>query len=307
MDKEINLDPKKARGISFISHAHTDHCPRGAVSGQVILTKETKRLMRNCRVTDCYSTGREIELDNLVFRICESGHILGSGQLYIENDFKFVYTGDLNVRGGATTGRAEILKCDILIIETTFGSPFYSFPERKEVIKDIKDWIDGCHKKDKTPVLLGYSLGKAQELTKELSSDFSISVHETIYEMNRRYEELGVELGDYSHLDDDTNSRGRDAVLIVPPHLKKTLPDNCCTAFASGWAVKEGMNWCNAETSFPLSDHSDFTSLIEYVEKASPQMVYTIHGFAEEFSEELRVRGFYSEPLLKGQRKSGGH
>ena len=34
-----------------------------------------------------------------------------------------------------------------------------------------------------------------------------------------------------------------------------------------------------------------------YVEKANPQVVYTLHGFAQEFSEELRERGFYSEPL----------
>ena len=46
-----------------------------------------------------------------------------------------------------------------------------------------------------------------------------------------------------------------------------------------------------------MSDHSDFPSLLEYVEKAQPQVVYTVHGSAGELSEELRARGFYSEPL----------
>jgi len=35
------------------------------------------------------------------------------------------------------------------------------------------------------------------------------------------------------------------------------------------------------------------------VEKASPQVVYTVHGFAEEFAQELRVRGFYAEALVE--------
>ncbi len=43
---EIDLDPKRVEGLSFISHAHSDHTPR-SYKGEVISTKATKKLLRN--------------------------------------------------------------------------------------------------------------------------------------------------------------------------------------------------------------------------------------------------------------------
>ena len=69
------------------------------------------------------------------------------------------------------------------------------------------------------------------------------------------------------------------------------------TAVLTGWALDKGTRYFNgADQAIPLSDHADFSELSEYVKKAQPQRVYTVHGFAE-FAEFLREKGFDAEPL----------
>ncbi len=46
-----------------------------------------------------------------------------------------------------------------------------------------------------------------------------------------------------------------------------------------------------------MSDHCDFNELISMVEQSGAQKVYTIHGFVNEFAQELRKRGIDASPL----------
>lgn len=295
------LDPKRVEGLSFISHAHSDHMPR-SYKGDIISTKATRRLLRNYpKGEEVSNEFEEIELEDIKIRMLDSGHILGSSQIKIENSFTLTYTGDIDLNGGLTTREAEIEKSDILIIESTFGSPYYHFPPKAEVIRQMRDWISDCFQKNITPVLMGYSLGKAQDLTKAFSKDFNVVVHEKIYDFNRKYEELGVDLGPYKCCS-DFDGKG-DYLLIVPPTIKDLnlgFLKKYSKALVSGWAVHGGTKYrYGADKAFVYSNHSDFKSLVEYVERVSPQAVYTVHGFAKEFSGELNAMGFYSQPLKK--------
>jgi Cft2 family RNA processing exonuclease len=40
-----------------------------------------------------------------------------------------------------------------------------------------------------------------------------------------------------------------------------------------------------------LSDHAGYDDLLRYVELVSPKRVFTTHGFAREFAQDLRARG----------------
>jgi putative mRNA 3-end processing factor len=295
--ERIYLDPKRARRWSFVSHAHADHAP-SKVEGEVLFSRATGRLLRRSIPGRLLEMNTAFEAGNLRMRIFSSGHVLGGSQLLLENDFRAVYTSDINLEGGATCGKAEIESCDVLIIEATFGSPIFDFPPRKEAVSQIKDWADEQLARDITPVLLGYSLGKAQELTSYLSGDYQVEVHPSIYGINRKYENLGVGLGGYRLFPGPGDC---NRVVIFPPGARKS-PDlrgmRCAVAMASGWAALRGTKTrMGVDEAFPLSDHSDFNSLVKYVEKSSPQVVYTFHGFAEEFADELRERGFYAEAL----------
>ncbi len=89
----------------------------------------------------------------------------------------------------------------------------------------------------------------------------------------------------------------------VKPKLLETLSQQNGTkavaALATGWALKNGMSF----KAFPLSDHSDFPALIDYVERAHPRQVYTIHGFANEFARQLKRRGWKAEALKPKQKR----
>jgi putative mRNA 3-end processing factor len=221
----------------------------------------------------------------------------------IQNGSRILYSSDINLKGGLITEPAETPQCDILIIEATFGTPRYRFPEKREIVGEMKDWAEEQIAKEKTPVFLGYSLGKGQELTRAFSKEFDVFVENSIYPFNKQTENLGIDLGEYSLWDE--NLKDQAELLIVPPHKARSLRrKGFSVAFVSGWA---GNGWRSnrsiSQNGFPLSDHSDFDGLIEFVEKVSPQVVYTTHGFASEFSGHLRERGFYSEPLSEVQTK----
>jgi len=73
----------------------------------------------------------------------------------------------------------------------------------------------------------------------------------------------------------------------------------------SGWYVDEGLRRRAAEEGvygIPLSDHSDFPSLVEFVRETSPRLVYTVYGFTERFTRHLRRLGFsaYTIPGAAG-------
>jgi putative mRNA 3-end processing factor len=83
-------------------------------------------------------------------------------------------------------------------------------------------------------------------------------------------------------------------------HLKKRY-GAILVAF-SGWALGPGYRYAlGADYSFPLSDHCDYQELINLVQAVSPEMVYTVHGFAAEFARDLRKMGFWARPLAPYQ------
>ena len=49
--------------------------------------------------------------------------------------------------------------------------------------------------------------------------------------------------------------------------------------------------------SIPLSDHCDYNELLELVKQSGAEKIYTIHGFVDEFSQDLTRQGFSSQPL----------
>lgn len=301
--QRIFLDPKTAKGISFISHAHSDHCPR-RFSGTLFTSVQTCALMRVPVTGECWHRGTSI--GEVRFSLHDSGHMIGSKQLLIENGSRILYTGDLNTYGGLLTGPAQTPKCDILILEATFGTPRFVFPEKAEVLKEIIEWIEGVHELERTPVLLGYAVGKAQELTRAVSKHYPTYVDSSIHEFNQKTQATGVDLGPYKLYSEDKmkEEHGDHVIITTPSNAKYFHRRGFSLAFASGWTVA---GWWKQRypgtTGFALSDHSDFYGLLDFVKKVDPQVVYTHHGFAKELSCYLREMGTYSEPLKEAQAK----
>ena len=75
-----------------------------------------------------------------------------------------LYTGDFKLRHGKSAEPAEWQQADTLIMETTYGLPRYRLPPTEQVVQQIVAFCRDTLDEGAIPVLLGYSLGKAQEI-----------------------------------------------------------------------------------------------------------------------------------------------
>lgn len=289
------LDPRGPREFAFISHAHSDHTGRHR---ETILTEATARLMQN-RMGE--SSGREIVLPfhkptsfrNFEIELLPAGHVLGSAQSLIHTDAgSLLYTGDFKLREGLSSERAEPARTDTLVMETTYGLPKYLFPPADEVIARVVRFCIEAREDGVTPVLLGYSLGKAQEILSAISgAGLPIMLQGAVHDMTRIYESLGVRFPDYEKF---SPSEIGNHVVICPPGATNTIKriPRRRVASLTGWAMDSGAIFrMQVDAAFPLSDHADYDDLVRYVELVQPQRVLTLHGFAREFARDLRSRG----------------
>ena len=148
-------------------------------------------------------------------------------------------------------------------------------------------------------MLLGYSLGKSQELLASLATaGLPVMLHESVAKLTKVYEQLGRTFPAYEVFD----GTARDRVLLCPPGAAAVgllrATGRARTAVLTGWAVEPGCRFrYQADAAFPLSDHADFPDLIELVRQVAPRRIYTLHGFAADFAATLRELGFDAEAL----------
>src|SRR5207248_6810329 len=177
---------------------------------------------------------------------------------------------------------------------TTYGIPRYRLPPTEEVIAQFVAFCGDSIENDEVPVLLGYSLGKAQEILCALAgADLTPMLHRSVYQMTRIYEQYGQKFCHYLRY--HPNDLG-GKVLICPPSANRSrmlekIPKKR-VAMISGWAVDPNAIYrYQVDAAFPLSDHADYADLLRYVELVQPKRVLTLHGFAAQFARDLRDRG----------------
>ena len=293
------LDPSRPVDKAIVSHAHFDHL---AASKEVIATQATTKFMRHRlprrRIEHKLSFGQTEPLSpECSVTLLPAGHILGSALTLLHHNElgSLLYTGDFKLRQGLVAEPCATPRADTLIMETTFGRSHYCMPPTEQVRSDIHAFCLRTLQEGNTPVLMAYSLGKAQELLASLAGlEAPIMVHPQILEMNRLHEELGTHLPAHL-LFDDTLLPGH--IVLCPPASKnsaflKRIP-KARTAFVSGWALDRSTIYrqrCDA--AFPLSDHADYPDLLCFVDLVKPKRILTLHGFAADFARTLRERGY---------------
>jgi putative mRNA 3-end processing factor len=288
----------------IITHAHSDHAKISKAKEKTYyLTPETRKLVQARNKNSFNSVEipfkKKFSLDEKEFQFFSSGHILGSSQIQV-NSGKIVLTSDFKLNDSVLFKGAEILESETLVIESTYGLPQFVFPSRKETYERIEKWGRTELKENRLLVLGGYSIGKAQELTKISNTFFNEIplVHELIFKPNQIYSKAGVKLGKFEKLNHNLKEFN---VLIIPPHLLN--PDLIkALEISSGRkisaAVFSGWNGFHGAKSFPLSDHADFNQLMQYVEASGAKNVLTHHGFSKEFASSIKRRlGINARPL----------
>lgn len=295
----------------FVSHAHSDHI---GDHREVILGDVTARLMAarlpGERVEHRLAFGERREFAGpegaYHVTLVPAGHIFGSAMAFLEAGGEtLLYTGDFKLRPGLSAEPCAPRHAGTLIMETTYGRPEYRFPPTAEVMAGVVRFCREALDNDETPVLLGYSLGKSQEILRGLSdAGLPIALHPQVARLTCIYEECGQTFPPYETAA-DADARGK--VIIAPPGanlaalFRKLGPVR--QAVLTGWAVNPGSAFrSRADAAFPLSDHADFPDLVEFVGRVAPRRVFTLHGFAADFAAHLRTLGYEAFALSEGDQ-----
>ncbi len=298
------LDARRRTECAFVSHAHGDHIGR---HDRTIATAATVALMRHRLGERVRGEALAAEyrtpfgLGDLTVELFPAGHVLGSAQIRISrNGAALGYTGDLCLEPTLTAEAAEVVPCDVLVMESTFGSPRYAFPPKAEVLAAVRRFVDDALSDGATPVLLAYALGKGQEILKFLGeAGYRCRAHASVHALDRIYERLGVALPNVRALGPEGPERGE--VVVCPPHLAASSSMRGVrrrrTAVLTGWALDGGRHFRGVDAAFPLSDHADFPSLVAYARATGAGRVYTLHGQADALAATLRRQGIRAQPL----------
>ncbi len=302
------LDSQRAKPFAFVSHAHSDHL---GAHDEVIASPGTMALMRErmpgVRTEHEIEIGGSRAFDGCRITLLSAGHILGSAQSFVESDAgTLLYTGDFKLRPSLSAEPAAWRCADTLIMETTFGLPRYEMPPTDEVLAQIVAFCRTAIEDRATPVLLSYSLGKAQELICALlAAGLTPMLHEATWKMTEIYREQRPDFPTGYVRFDPQQTAGK--VLVWPPNAKRSqtiarLPKPR-TAVATGWALDpSAIHRYKCDAAFPLSDHADYPDLLRYVTLVQPRRVFTLHGFAAEFAADLRLRGIEAWALNKANQ-----
>ena len=196
-----------------------------------------------------------------------------------------LYTGDFKLGESATAERAELPQAEILVIETTYGTPAIGRcpePRRSSFAGLVREVLAPRM----TPVVQAYVLGKAQEVTQCSPPRASpVLQHPEVYAISQVYRACGVDRGVRALSRPAAHGLcGRRAAAAACPGrlgLKRAV-----TFAVTGWAMDAKCR-LGVDHAIPLSDHADYDELFAAVERVAPRVVYCTHG-PESFVDCLR-------------------
>ena len=305
----IYIDPPQPQDRAIITHGHADHARYG--HGAVLATPDTIAIMKTRFGEDAAGRwdplpyGERRHLDGgVTVSLHPAGHILGSAQVLLEHKGqRIVVTGDYKRLEDRTAQPFELVKCDLLVTEATFGLPVFQHPrpadEIARLLRSVAAFPERAH------VIGCYALGKAQRvisLLRQSGYDEPIYLHGAMLRLCTLYEELGVALGELRPSLDVSKAELAGQIVIAPPSAIKDrwsrrLPDPVL-ATASGWmSVKQRARQAGVELPLVISDHADWNELRQTIRDTGAQLVWVTHGREDALVYWSQQQGLAAEPL----------
>ncbi len=309
-DLDLWLDPHRSRDFAFVSHAHADHF---APHGKILCSAATRTLVEmryDVLHTEFLSLdwSETHEFDGYRIEMLPAGHIPGSAMLFCErlsDGATLLHTGDFKTRPALGAEGCQPRHADTLIMETTFGIPKFTLPPSGVTLDRMTKFAREAIEDAEIPIFMAYSLGKAQEILLSLhdrAPELEFQVHKSVARMNRAVTALGYDLP-VCEIFDPTENSPEGKVLVMPPSAGRSrvirrMRKKVRLAMVSGWGMDAGAKFrYQCDEVFPLSDHAGYDDLLSFVDEVKPNLVYTIHGYRDEFARDLRERGIEAWPL----------
>ncbi len=111
--------------------------------------------------------GAEMPFEDYNVEFHDAGHISGSSIILLERDRakdnrRIVYTGDFKLQAQSLHKGAEIVKSDVLIIESTYA--YKDHPDRKALVRKFTDDIKATLQGGGSALLPVFAVGRGQEI-----------------------------------------------------------------------------------------------------------------------------------------------
>ncbi|WP_343586390.1 ligase-associated DNA damage response exonuclease [Flavobacterium sp.] len=299
-EADVYLDPWRPVKNAIITHGHSDHARWGHKN---YITHYSNIPIIKYRLGEINVSGKDWNetfiINGVKFSFHPAGHIIGSAQIRVEYKGEiWVFTGDYKTEDDGISVPYEVVKCHSFITECTFGLPAFKWEPQADVMTDINNWWAENRAEGKTSILFGYSLGKAQRLLKNLDPSIGqIYTHGAIENMTNIVRPQ-IDLPQTTRITLETKKEDLlGNIVIAPPSahgstwIRRMTP--FATGTASGWMAFRGARRRRAvDRGFVLSDHCDWTGLLESIKATGAERVICTHGYSDIFSRYLKELGY---------------
>ncbi|MCH5599407.1 ligase-associated DNA damage response exonuclease [Niabella ginsengisoli] len=303
---DFYIDPWKPVKYAVITHGHGDHARWG--SDHYLAHEASKPIMQSRLGADIsietMPYGESKIINGVKLSLHPAGHIIGSAQIRLEyNGFVSVVSGDYKIEYDGISTPFELVKCNEFVTESTFGLPIYNWLSQQQIFDNIKNWIAGNQRQQRTSIFIAYSLGKAQRLMKGLEGSGSLLVHSSIDRLNNAIKTAGIVLPDTKVWNVDTPKVDvQGNIVILPPSLLgtnmiKKIP-NGAVAICSGWMqIRGNRRWQSVDAGFAVSDHADWQGLLSTIKATGAEQVFVTHGYTATFAKYLNEIGINAKEV----------
>ena len=288
------FDSKDNGELSFLSSANTNFQP---TVPQVIATEETVRILEVyrkkpkalvCQYNRPFSVGR------LRMELLPSGCILGGASLYVETDKgKLLYAPQLQTARIPTVRQMQLKKANALVLGVSHPDPDVAMPNRKKEIENFLEQVTSFVAQGQNPVILCEPVATAQEITKMLTErKIPVAVHDSIFRVNRVYDEFGSKLGSYTRYS-RRHTRGKVTLFPLPDGktimLRSALPEGPVISVEdSVQGVKPPASLQNVAGRFHISATIDGPEAREVVTTVAPKELYIFGPYAKRYVESFK-------------------
>ncbi len=310
----VYIDPWKPVERAIITHAHSDHARWGSkhyLAHQQSIPVLKYRLGQEIQAQGV-AYGERMNINGVTISLHPAGHIIGSAQVRLEYKGEvWVVSGDYKLQNDGISTPYESLRCHHFVTESTFGLPIYNFPSSIDTAMDINNWWRKNKESGKNSVIIGYALGKAQRIIKQLDPSIgNIFTHGAVENLNEvlRNFDLGLPLTQKASTIQKKELNG-DIIVAPPsaigtPWLKRFEPFSL--GICSGWMQLRGARRRRgADRGFVLSDHADWNQLNTAVTETGAENIYVTHGYksiyAKWLREEYKLNAVEVDTLYEGE------